>query len=203
MFGRCYLPLPSLSLARLLFSSTPLHGHLPSPAVLILLLLARVIRPHRQVTAHWHCFLEPSLDLNGRFFAFYQWLALLALRCFSAVVTTSPILSSELQNNGLSSSKIFVVPCCLGHSQEQSLLRLPFPTVLEGSPLRLLFIGRLDSTTLDLLLKSLISVSVDWRLSVIGMNLNVFILTFTQLLAIKFDKSDLICFHGQLSEAQK
>ena len=207
LFGRFYLPLPSFSLARLLFSSTPLHGHLPSPAVLILLLLARVIRPYRQVTAHWHCFLEPSLDLNGRFFAFYQWLALLALRCFSAIVTTSPILSSELQNNGLSSSKILVVPCCLGHSQEQSLLRLPFPTVLEGSPLRLLFIGRLDSyKRLDILLQSLISVSVDWRLSVIGDGPKRvhFEKLSIQLLSDKIaDIPDLISFHGRLSEAQK
>ena len=29
-FGRCYLPLPCFFLVRLLFSSAPLHGHLPS-----------------------------------------------------------------------------------------------------------------------------------------------------------------------------
>ena len=207
LLGRCYLPLPYLSLVRLLFSSTPLHGHLPSPAVLILLLIARFIRPHRQVTAHWHCFLEPTLDLNGRFFAFYQWLALSALRFLTAVVTTSPQLSSELQRNGCSSSKIFVVPCCLALSQEQSLLRLQFPTIMDDSPLKILFIGRLDSyKRLDLLLKSLVSVSVDWQLSVVGdgpkriffekLSMQLFCDQIT-------DKPDLIRFHGRLSEAQK
>ena len=56
IFGRLYLPLPSRSLISLLVSSQPLHGHLPSPGVLMLLLLARLLRPRRIVMAHWHCF---------------------------------------------------------------------------------------------------------------------------------------------------
>ena len=39
----------------------PLHGHLPSPGVLLLLSLARIIRPKRQVTAHWNCFQTQAL----------------------------------------------------------------------------------------------------------------------------------------------
>ena len=39
-FGRLHVPLPSLALWRLLHSQTPLHGHLPSPGVLLVLLVA-------------------------------------------------------------------------------------------------------------------------------------------------------------------
>ena len=48
-FGRLHLPLPSRSLILLLTSSEPLHGHLPSPGVLLLLVLARLLRPRRFV----------------------------------------------------------------------------------------------------------------------------------------------------------
>ena len=56
--GRMLLPLPTLVLWQLLRSSTPLHGHLPSPGVLVVLVLARLMHPRRRVSAHWHCFLE-------------------------------------------------------------------------------------------------------------------------------------------------
>ena len=36
-FGRLHLPLPSRALWLLLLSPTPLHGHLPSPGVLLVL----------------------------------------------------------------------------------------------------------------------------------------------------------------------
>ena len=65
LLGRLHLPLPGLSLIDLLASSEPLHGHLPSPGVLLLLVLARLLRPRRIVMAHWHCFLEVKPDLNG------------------------------------------------------------------------------------------------------------------------------------------
>ena len=55
-FGRLHLPLPSRALWCLLNSPSPLHGHLPSPGVLLVLVLARLVRPCRRVTAHWHCF---------------------------------------------------------------------------------------------------------------------------------------------------
>ena len=58
--GRLQLPLPSRALLRLLRSPKPLHGHLPSPGVLLVLVLARLLRPRRRVTAHWHCFLDPD-----------------------------------------------------------------------------------------------------------------------------------------------
>ena len=91
-FGRLKLPLPSSQLLSLLLSPRPLHGHLPSPGVLLILLLARLVRPRRCVTAHWHCFLEPHRGINGWLYGVYQWLALLLmplLRC----PTTSLLLN--------------------------------------------------------------------------------------------------------------
>ena len=41
-FGRLFLPLPSSRLWTLIFSGEPLHGHLPSPGVLFILLIARL-----------------------------------------------------------------------------------------------------------------------------------------------------------------
>ena len=122
------------------------------------------------------------------------------------MVTTSPLLSSELQRNGCPSSKTFVVPCCLYISEEHSLLSFPFPTIIEDSPLRILFIGRLDSYKRLDLLQALSSVSVDWHLSVVGDGPRR--LYFEKLSMQLFgdqiiDKPDLIRFHGRLSEAQK
>ena len=54
VFGRLHLPLPSRPLITLLTSSEPLHGHLPSPGVLLLLVMARLLRPSRIITAQWH-----------------------------------------------------------------------------------------------------------------------------------------------------
>ena len=51
VFGRLHLPVPCRSLMLLLASREPLHGHLPSPGVLLLLVLARLFRPNRIVTA--------------------------------------------------------------------------------------------------------------------------------------------------------
>ena len=50
--GRLVLPLPSAGLWSLLRSEEPLHGHLPSIGVLLVLLFARLVRPRRRVTAH-------------------------------------------------------------------------------------------------------------------------------------------------------
>ena len=100
LFRRLWLPLPSRAMWCLLRSMTPLHGHLPSPGVLLVLVLARLLRPRRRITAHWHCFLDSNRDLNGFLFSIYQWLALRLLPCFTAVVTTSPLLAEELQRCG-------------------------------------------------------------------------------------------------------
>ena len=168
-FGRFHLPLPSHALWQLLRSPTPLHGHLPSPGVLLVLFLARLMRPRRRVTVHWHCFLEPSGGIDGHLFRAYQWLALLLLPLFSAVVTTSPVLAQELHRFGCSNQRLIVLPCCLSQDQERLGLALPLPEIRNGEPLRVLFIGRLDSyKRLDWLLEALASISAPWQLDVVG-----------------------------------
>ena len=76
--GRLHVPLPSRSLISLVASSEPLHGHLPSPGVLLVLVVARLLRPRRIVTAHWHCFLRE----NARFNRPFVWV--LPVDCFAS-----------------------------------------------------------------------------------------------------------------------
>ena len=48
-------------------------------------------------------------------------------------------------------------------------MAVPLPVVQEGEPLRILFIGRLDSyKRLDWLLEALKALQSPWRLSVVG-----------------------------------
>ena len=207
VFGRLYLPLPSRPLISLLTSSEPIHGHLPSPGILLLLVLARLLRPHRIVTAHWHCFLETKPGLSGLLFGLYQWIALRLLPHLSAVVTTSPVMSAELQRCGCSPAQVVVLPCCLSASQEKAAMAVPLPVVEEGEPLRVLFIGRLDSyKRLDWLLEALASLQAPWRLSVVGDGPNrsrfenlARRLFFSQLRA----DPKLVQFHGRLPELEK
>ena len=207
VFGRLFLPLPSWSLISLLNSLEPLHGHLPSPGVLLLLIIARLLRPSRIVTALWHCFLETSPGSNGRLFAFYQWIALRALPFLSAVATTSPLMSAELQQCGCSRAHVVVLPCCLSADQEQALISLPLPSEKEGEPLRVLFIGRLDSyKRLDLLIESLAGMPSPWRLSVVGDGplRSRFEALAQQLLYSQLQEDpELVQFHGRLPELEK
>ena len=207
IFGRLHLPLPCRSLILLLTSSQPLHGHLPSPGVLFLLLLARLLRPRRVVTAHWHSFLSKKPGLNGFLFGLYQSVSLRVLPCLSGIVTTSPVLSSELQRCGCSPAHLVVLPCCLSASQEQAAMSVPFPTSNNGEPLRVIFIGRLDSyKRLDWLLQSLSTMRHAWRLSVVGDGPNR--IRFEQLVQQLFfsqlqSDPQLVVFHGRLSELEK
>ena len=205
--GRLHVPLPSRSLISLVASSEPLHGHLPCPGVLLLLVLARLLQPRRIVTAHWHCFLEKTPGLSGLLFELYQWIALRVLPHLSAVVTTSPVMSAELQRCGCSPAQVVVLPCCLSASQEKAAMAVPLPVVEEGEPLRVLFIGRLDSyKRLDWLLEALASLQAPWRLSVVGDGPNrsrfenlARRLFFSQLRA----DPKLVQFHGRLPELEK
>jgi len=205
--GRLHVPLPSRSLTSLVTSCEPLHGHLPSPGVLLVLVLARLLRPHRIVTAHWHCFLEKTPGLSGLLFGLYQWIALRVLPHLSAVVTTSPVMSVELQRCGCSPAKVFVLPCCLSASQEQAAMAIPLPVVAEGEPLHVLFIGRLDSyKRLDWLLEALAALRSPWRLSVVGDGPNR--RHFEDLAHKLFFNPHqvapkLVQFHGRLSELEK
>ena len=201
-FGRLHLPLPSRALWSLLRSPNPLHGHLPSPGVLLVLVLARLMRPHRRVTAHWHCFLDPDRGGNGRLFALYQWLALRFVPWLSAVVTTSPLLAQELERCGCAHHRLFVLPCCLSQQQEQLGLALPVPQVRVGEPLRVLFIGRLDSyKRLDWLLEALAKLTTPWQLSVVGDGPKR--RHFEQLARRLFPQALPVRFFGRLSEIDK
>ena len=187
-----------------LVASTNLHGHLPSPGVLLVLMLARLLRPRRKVTAHWHCFLEPGRGVNGLLFALYQWLALRLVPWLSAVVTTSPILAQELQRCGCSSHRVFVLPCCLSAEQEQAALGLHHRQRMVGAPLQVLFIGRLDSyKRLDWLLQALSKVRASWQLLVVGEGprRSMFEALAVQLLGKR--AFDCVSFLGRLSEADK
>ena len=203
-FDRLQVPLPSRALWRLLRSSNPLHGHLPSPGVLLVLVLARLLRRRRKVTAHWHCFLEPGHGVNGRLFALYQWLALRLVPWLSAVITTSPILAQELQRCGCAPHRVFVLPCCLSPEQEHAALSLHYRHRMVGSPLQVLFIGRLDSyKRLDWLLQALARVQASWHLVVVGEGPRR--LRFEALAVQLLGKQafDCVSFLGRLSEADK
>ena len=207
VFGRLHMPTLSRSLIFLLASPEPLHGHLPSPGVLLILVLSRLLRPRRIITAHWHCFLETMPGSGGRFFGLYQWLALRILPFLSAVVTTSPAMSIELQHCGCSHANVVVLPCCLSAGQEQALMSLPLPLEKEGAPLRVLFIGRLDSyKRLDWLMESLAAVHSPWRLSVVGdgPKRSRFEHLAQQLFFNKLKEDpELVQFHGRLPELEK
>ena len=200
--GRLKLPLPSLALWHLLRSKTPLHGHLPSPGVLLVLVLSRLLRPRRQLTAHWHCFLDPDRNLNGLLFSLYQWLALRLVPHLTAVVTTSPLLAQELHRSGCRQDKVFVLSCCLNEKQEQLGFALPIPEARAGKPLRLIFIGRLDSyKRLDWLFEALAQLATSWELVVIGDGPKRS--CFEQLANRLFHRGSPVRFLGCLSEAEK
>ncbi len=201
-FGRLHLPFPTRALWHLLRSSNPLHGHLPSPGVLLVLVLARLIRPRRRVSVHWHCFLESDRSANGLLYATYEWLALRLVPLFATVVTTSPLLAQELQRCGCCKHRIFVLPCCLNQQQERLGLALPTPVAPVGRPLQVLFIGRLDSyKRLDWLLQALAQLTSPWRLVVVGDGPKRS--CFEQLAQRLFPRASPVRFLGRLSEAAK
>ena len=201
--GRLLLPYPSLELMRLLRSQEPLHGHLPSPAVLLILVLARLMRPKRKVTAHWHCFLERSPGISGRFFGLYQRLALRCIPFFEGVVTTSPVLQAELVRCGCRPDRVVVLPCCLSDAQEASAALMPLRVAVNGAPLRVLFIGRLHSyKRLDWLLLALSQLRTPWQLVVVGDGpLRESFEALAQTLVFAAD--GVVSFRGRLDEAGK
>ncbi len=202
LIGRLQLPLPSRMLWHLLRSKTPLHGHLPSPGVLLVLVLARLIRPRRMISVHWHSFLDPNRDLNGLLFALYQWLSLRLITQLTAVVTTSPVLAQELQRCGCCQNRVFVLPCCLSQNQEQLGLALPLPEVRVGEALRVLFIGRLDSyKRVDWLFEALVKLTSPWQLVVVGDGPKRPL--FERMAHRLFPKASPVRFLGRLSEAAK
>ena len=201
-FGRLVLPKPSRGTWHLLRSNQPLHGHLPSPAVLLLLLLARLLRPRRRVTVHWHCFLAGSLDANGMLYSLYQWLALRGLPWMSEVVTTSPILAAELVRCGVPAAKVKQLACCLSDEQEAAALSSPIRAQPGSQALRIIFIGRLESyKRLDWLLEALQGVGEPWHLDVVGDGPERE--RFERLSRSVTRAGQQVVFHGRLPEADK
>ena len=204
--GRLVLPLPSKELWLLLRSRQPLHGHLPSIGVLLVLLFARLVRPRRRVTAHWHFFFEPASGFKGRFFGIYQWLALRVVSWLSGVITTSPLLQDELVRCGCRLERVAVLPCCLSDDEEAAALVATHSSAqMQDNPaMRVLFIGRLGSyKRLDWLLESLASVESSWSLDVVGDGPRRadFEALSAQLMASRPD--GVVRFHGRLPEADK
>ena len=165
-----------------------------------MLILAKVIRP-RFVSAHWHCFLEPVHGISGRLYGLYQWFALLLLPFFSTVVTTSPQLYQELKRCGCRSDRLFILPCSLSPQVEKMCLSLSLPDPSKGQPLKVLFIGRLDTyKRVDWLLESLAQLTIPFHLTVVGDG--PLRQSFEQLTA-SFIHSDSVRFLGCISESEK
>ena len=166
--GRVLLPWPSLPLLRLITSREPLLVHLPCPTVLVLLLLARMCRPHRVMRVYWHAFLAPRSGVGGWLEALYQGLALRSIgQC--PVLTTSPQLVGALQAEG--KAQVQCLPCalppeteaaCTAHWRRRGLDPNPFsPSVIA--------IGRLESyKRIDWLIEAVAAAPAVQRLEVIG-----------------------------------
>ena len=119
-----------------------------------------LLRPPPQDFSHWHCF-AAAAGLMAVFLRFINgWLC--ASLPSSAVVTTSPLLAQELQRRGCAPA--VVCPALLLISSRSSWFRLPLPEARAGEPLRVLFIGRLDTKRLDWLLESLAMLTSSWQL---------------------------------------
>jgi glycosyltransferase involved in cell wall biosynthesis len=146
-----FIPLPTWRLWRLLKGSDTIHVHLPCPGLLLISVLARIVRPRRIIRLHWHAFLEPSYGLKGLLVSLYQWMALKwAIHGVQSVITTSPVLAEALIRAGVRPDLVGVLPCCLGEVQEKlcyevAKRRNGNPVRSTQQPLRLIFIGRLES----------------------------------------------------------
>ncbi len=197
LIGRVVLPLPSRGFVRLIFSREPLHAHLPCPGVMLLVFLIRLLRPRREISLHWHAFISSDVSLEGFLIAIYQFFALLLAANVARVFTTSPVLVSELIRWGCDPSRVIMLPCCLDAKFEEEALALPIRSSAFGNPLKVLFIGRLDSyKRLDWLLSSLKKLDSPWSLDVVGDGGNR---SSLQELAI----GQPVRFWGRLSESEK
>ena len=200
------LPLPSRRLWAVLISSEVLHVHLPCPGLLAVSVLARLMQPTRTIRLHWHAFLQPTSGSQGWLIGLYQWLALRWARYgVQTVVTTSPVLAEVLVQEGIKPQKVFVLPCCLGELQERLYSQIGEERRhrhlrSQQQPLRLLFIGRLDSyKRLDWLIEAC-AVTVATELHVVG----------DGPLRSQFERQaqamgidQVVVFHGRIREHEK
>ena len=199
--GQVIWPLPSRALGSLLISPQPLIAHLPCPTVLALLLLARILRPHRPIRVYWHAFLQPRTGWRGGLERLYQAVALLVVRCFP-VVTTSPPLRQALIQAGLASERVACLPCSLPVELEAGLLAIARSRV-DGPPAgRLISIGRLDSyKRIDWLLRAMGQTPAIVQLDVVGEG--PLRAAFETLAPGVVAAHQRVVFHGRLSEDHK
>ena len=151
-------------------STTAPHGHLPSPGVLLVLVLARLMHP----APPRYCSLAllsgckwPSI--NGISFVVYQWIALRLVLILGGGhhITT-------LGRGARAILRLFQASGYLySHVALANSRRIKFgivcPEPATDEPLRLLFIGRFDSyKRLDWLLEARLSSPSPWQLVVVG-----------------------------------
>lgn len=201
--GQLLIPLPHPRVLSVLLSSAPLHVHLPCPGLLSLTVLARLLRPGRRITLHWHVFLAPGGGVHGCLIGLYQWLALRwACLGVQQVITTSPMLASALRDEGVPASRLAVMPCCVGESTERVAeaiwqRRLQIPEREPEDPFRLLFIGRLDSyKRVDWLIEAF-AASTATTLDIVGEGP---LRAELEALARRVSKAAAIRFHGRAPE---
>ena len=154
LIGRIAIPAPSLKLLELLTTNHPLHIHLPCPSVLSIALLARIIKPRRTISVHWHAFLETDYSISGLLIALYQRLAIIFCKFAIQVITTSPDLKDELVRVGCKQDRVKQLPCCIDIRLERKVLAAK-KLLKQQEAMRILFVGRLDSyKRVDWLLES-------------------------------------------------
>ncbi len=201
--GRVLLPIPSITLFKLLTSDRPLLAHLPCPTVLVLALLARLLRPKRSIQFYWHSFLAPRVGIVSKLENIYQSFALRSVRIFP-VITSSPILEKELLNNGILEDNLYLLPCSLPDKSETEYQmiwerRAKLLNQVKGT---LIFIGRLDSyKRVDWLIRAFYAIPAARELHVVGDGPDR---TRLEALAKQFllDNKQ-IHFHGRLNEINK
>ena len=131
-------------------------------------MLAPLLRLNRFI-AVCHSFLQSDLYINSVVYTIYEFFAVVFLRLFGLVITTSPQLADDLILLGCPPNILAILPCSLTSTQESKYLSIPpLKSALE-SPLKILFIGRLDSyKRVDLLFYTLNKIDTKWTLSVVG-----------------------------------
>lgn len=203
--GRLRFVIPGALFCKLLFSSKAVHAHLPSPEVLSLIMIMKIIQPNRCISIHWHALLE------GHLYGLYQFLALcLARFCNLQVIATSPILRDLLLLRGLHKERVHILPCCL--SEEAELMAAQYRAVKlhsastnlsrASSIFRVVCIGRLDTyKRIDWVINALNLCGPGYLLSVVGVGPNRVYLE--DLAAKKFESKDQYFFYGAICEEQK
>jgi len=170
--GRFRFPLPWGPLLRFLFIKKPLYAHLPSPEVLVVVILLRLIQRKSQITVYWHAM------LSGFYYELYQKFALLFIKWHNIpLLVTSPVLRDSLISCGLNADLISILPCCLSSGSESMAIqlandRLSCPSPIfssKSTPFRVICIGRLDTyKRVDWVIEAISLCSNSFHLTVIG-----------------------------------